>query len=332
MALVGQRGIGKSSLLRELHRQLSQQANVRAAYLDCEELAPVTVAKLEQSISRQLFPRSFDAGQHYSVNDLANRTADSIYICIDEIDELVKHCDSSKDGRSFYARVKAAAAKTPPATVVMAGWREFWHAVHDPQHTVYNTCETQLLHGLDPGDAAKLITEPMTSLGIDLVNEDDIVGHILSWSSCHPAFIQLLCGRLVDRAGATHKDTLTMSDVHAAERDDTIYTEVVVTFNQAVSAAERLVTYAAMRCKKSEFTAEDILKELKGEWEVRASLGKVKQACDQLFVSNVFARIDGHFRFLIAGFPSMLQSVETVSDAAKHVIQEAQQALESSDE
>jgi hypothetical protein len=325
VAVVGQRGIGKSSILRELARRVKEEPRTRAAYVDCDALESATPGALEQKLSELLFPRQARIGQYYTIDKFPLQTADSVYLFIDEVDRLVQYCDAAKN-TSFYARLKAASTGNPAAAVVLAGWCDFWRAVRNPAHVLYRSFEVHQLGPLSEGDAEDLIVTPIESLGLRYDPREGIVSHIRNWSSCHPAHLQLFCERLVERASATRRSKITMEDIHAVEGDNSLYDAVAMPFIHTVSPEDKAVTYAAIHCGTT-FTVTDIVERLSRNWEIPAKVNPVMNACERLVIANVFTRVGDRFKFLVNGFPGILRSRQPIDDLMRQMAEEVGRTL-----
>lgn len=209
--------------------------------------------------------------------------------------------------------------------IVMAGWGALWEAVMNPLHQLHRLFEAVPLRPLDAQDAEDLIVDPITSLGVTFAQQGEIVTYIQRWSSCHPAYIQLFCSRLVERASGTRAE-LTLDDVHAVAADENLYEAITIPFLQAVPVADKAVTYVALGLGDC-FDVAQIVERFRNDHSVPATANAVMRSCERLVVSNVFTRDGDHYKFLVGGFPSILKRRHSIPKLLGAIIEDAAATL-----
>lgn len=320
VAVIGPRGIGKSSLLLFTERNVPD--NAVAVYVNCEvEMNPSVVVS---HVMQRLYPQSFAADVRYGLEEMPRHTSRKIFVLLDEADSLVSYCDRNKL-ESFYGQLKGFTARG--GKLVMAGYRQFRDAVLNPTHSLYQTMERLRLEPFgerDPG-ARELIVNPMEERGITYWNDDTAVSRIMDWSSGHPLYIQLYCQRLAELCVAHRNSSIDWQLMDSVERDDRIYHHVLDTFNHTTNALEKCVAYAAT-AQPADFDEAHIFEVLSKKWGLAVPFTRVQDACETLVLANVLAKRDVSYSFLLRALPQLLRARAPVDRIMPYLIQEANRA------
>ena len=101
-------------------------------------------------------------------------------------------------------------------------------------------------------------------------------------------------------------------------------------FIQSVAPVDKAITYAAMDLEEH-FSISDLTAQLKKRWNVSATVTAVHKCCERLVVFNVFTRENTHYKFLISGFPSILQRRQPIDDVMAELVEEVEGELRRSD-
>lgn len=318
-AVVGPRGIGKSSILLQMKR-LAPKDTV-TIYVECE--ASGKPEDVQGLVMKALFPQSFSAGTRHRLSEMVPRKTKRLVLLLDEADPLVVYCDKNKR-TDFYGDIKEAIAKG--AKIIIAGYREFRDAVLSAEHPLYNQLQVLPLGPLESEEASELLLEPTKEIGISFWNDDEAASRIMNWSSGHPMYIQMFCQRLIDLCVSKHRHRVEPAQFDAVERDGRIYESVVNAFIQTTDALEKCVTYAGMGLK-APFGAEDIAEALEKTWHFDPGMNAVLRACDRLVLANVFAREGTGLRFLFAAFPQVVRLHQNVDRQMSLLVREAERAV-----
>lgn len=319
VAVIGSRGIGKSSLLLQVEHLAER--GVRPIYVNCELYSDP--AQIRSFVMGQLHPKMKAAGRDLKLHEIISRTSDRVILMLDEADPLIVNCDE-KGLIDFYGELKWAEARG--AMVVLAGYREFRDAVLDPLHPLYFQFQELELGPLTDEDARDLVEKPLDEIGIRFKNPQEAIRRILNWSSHHPLYIQLFCHRLVELCASKGISRPAISDLKNVESDERIYKAAVESFTHTTDALEKCVAFAALS-ESDAFDAVDLVHRLATNWGFRPGTDVVMKTCDQLVVANVFARAGTQFKFLFAALPALIRLHQPVERLMPELTKDATRAL-----
>ncbi|ATB42783.1 hypothetical protein CYFUS_008262 [Cystobacter fuscus] len=187
--VVGQRQMGKSSLLLAVLRRLQARADVDVRYLELSD------ADLHRRLAREqkaLLPG--DALPPFM--DLASGTASRPRVwLINEADGFIQ-----ADVRANYPVVQAmrALSEEGRAYFVLAGFWDLYQAVVlDERQPLRNFGEHLRLEPLDARSALALVTEPLAALGLPW-DAPTTPEHLLQQAGCRANLLVLACKALVE--------------------------------------------------------------------------------------------------------------------------------------
>ncbi len=225
--LVGARQMGKSTLLKALHRRLQARGDVEVHYLTLAD------GDLVHHIHHHFNP---DAERAAAPNpDLFARIAAGKrnkprLFLIDESDEFVL-----EDAQRDYAitKVMRKLAQDGLAYFVLAGFWELYAATWlDPKHPLLNFAEVMRLGPLDQESARKLATGPMQSLGLAW-DAPETVRQLVRGAGGRANLIVLACKAMVESLDPKTR-ILTSDKLSAAVRGDADLREQLRVLRQRV--------------------------------------------------------------------------------------------------
>jgi WD40 repeat protein len=205
--IVAPRQMGKSSLLKAIHRRLSARPDVEVQHITLfEDDLAGRVAKV---LNR---PRPETAEQFVEVA-AGTRRKPRVWL-IDEADSFIV-----KDARNKYplAQAMRTLAEEGRAFFVLAG---FWHlyaaAFLNPNNPLRNFGELLRLEPLDRDSARQLATRPMQAMGIEYA-DPLLIDRLLDETACRAHLISAVCKTMIDRLGTGER---VLSEQHV---NDALY-------------------------------------------------------------------------------------------------------------
>jgi len=194
-ALVGGRRVGKSSILRQLHRVRLPAAGYRSALFDLGR-----ASTCETLMDQEITDWRPDEGSRERIDFrtvLSNPPSGMpLVLLLDETDKLIEP-DSEQEWRFF--RNLRGLATSGHLQVVFAGERTLRGAIRDSESPHFNFANEIVVGRLEPLAVRELVTRPMRQLDLSFTEEDEIVRLIYEFTSGHPNVVQRLCKRLIER-------------------------------------------------------------------------------------------------------------------------------------
>lgn len=202
-AIVGARKIGKSSLL---HRIKSYEPpDTDYVFMNLElDFSQVTdystfLNSLESEVKKAFGKQICFDGNPNKIKEVIIRFYDegrrNIVFILDEIDPLIEF--DRKHGYKLLTIFRGL-AQQGYCQFILAGFKSLHHEKRNIYAPFFNFCEEILLTPLEEEAARDLLLIPMSSIGVQYDNEDDI-DQILEYTGRHPNLIQFFCQSLIEK-------------------------------------------------------------------------------------------------------------------------------------
>ena len=320
-AIVGGRRIGKTSLLRRLHRKNLPQSGFRVLFHDCGlsayqdflELTPRYWAPEMPVEAPRTFRELFDSPH----------TNKPLVLLLDEVDGLI-----SGDALAGWPLFKAmrGLVNSKRMQIVISGANNLRQALKDSGSPLFNlTQHTLRLERLDYPATKDLVTRPMSALLIRLVHEEAIVNLVWEYTGGHPCVVQRLCSRLIRRINTDLEVDTTMAqrqitpdDVRAVVRDPTFLSEDFLDiYLEQTTYLERIIALILVQSEERFFQVQDVQSLLKKHTQCNVKVRDIKAALERLVeLRCILARSYQGYSFDTKAFPRALQqpNVVTIED------------------
>lgn len=319
IAIVGQRGIGKSSLLQAAYRRFKTELQFRPYYISCG------IYKDYDSFSDHLMdllqPRAKASGRSYDVYNcllLSGGHDGNIILFLDDMDVLVDNCSKTGKWELFEHLHKAAVDGV--CRLFLAGYKQLRRALFQKDHTLNRLLETLELQALDESDARRLILEPTADLGISF-GLPKIIQHIIDWTSCHPSYLQLYMKLLVEKVASGGKTTIQWDDLSEIENSAEFYTNLMNTFLHDTNSLEKSIVYIVLQ-KGSPMEPTDIRAQLEAH-DYSPDMDSVVRACEDLVLANVFIHRYRNYGFLFHGLTEIIKAHQNPDEMLRNYIKDA---------
>ena len=243
-AIIGNRRIGKTSLMQEVERRLKLK---HRNLVSITEYASTNMSAddLVERIRISLAGRTTD---RRTLKDVVDSKAEEVGVAvfIDEFDRfLVSDC---KNNYAATDMLRQAFYKTPEASsnsikrLFVAGFRRLNDA-HDRQDTpLYNLTTPRVLSRFSLDETREMVEVPMRRLGIP-IGDSDICEQIYKESGGHPELIRMCCDAVVsfyDEQNCVPSSTQILSAVFDSDR---FRQKVWATFLANTNSFEQLACY-----------------------------------------------------------------------------------------
>ena len=208
-AIMGIRRIGKTSLMREIERQLREQAQEtgdaeaaeRILFMDCSALtAPAgfiqeVVRKLRPQELMRLSSKQFPIFFPDFLERMAQRYGGPIFFFLDEFDKVLTwHYNDDT-----LLNALRASSNQGHSRYIVGGFREVMRAFSDLESPLYNFARPVRLKEFSREQAAAMVLDPLEKLGVRFERRNDVVNRIFDETAGQPNLIQFYCSILVER-------------------------------------------------------------------------------------------------------------------------------------
>lgn len=307
-AVIGGRRIGKTSLLRRLFAGL-QQEGFAVYYGDCqavgswEEFARMARRRWDIHLSEHFHPDELSR-----LADAARLDSGPVVLLLDEVDRLLGW-DTDHAGERVpeaFFRACRAISQEGRAQFVFSGERMIAERLWDPASPHWNFCQPVPLRQLSRGATEGLLTRPLESLQLEIVDRDAFHNAVWRLTSGHPRMAQYLGDSLVrdindrepeDRRRIAASDLASISDTDHYKR------EYLDTYWGQATALEQMLSIAVAAGATTRPSAQAELAAHGLECDDR----EIDEACRMLELYGVIDARNQGFELRAEWFPQALQ-------------------------
>jgi len=219
--LVGQRRIGKTSLLRQLEARL--RGSYRPIFIDVQGLLVSGIAAFFVELARRVAGKDdYVVGEEVvasydSVADMVREAAGTgrrVVLLLDEFDDLEEKVRVGRLSQEVFGQLRNLIQHSPNIGVVLCGTHRLEELAGEYWSFLLNLATYCRIGPLDERAAREVITAPLARLGIAC--EDAAAWAAAEFSGCQPYLLQLLGYRLVERCVASGEGSVRFDDVERA--------------------------------------------------------------------------------------------------------------------
>ncbi|WP_143301253.1 AAA family ATPase, partial [Candidatus Entotheonella palauensis] len=278
--LVGERRLGKTSVLQQLDYQLL--GHYIPVFLDVQGFNDpgdaaflfwlgVRIQRQLRRIEIMVERPSLQALQEapttlfelFLTDDVLPQLADRhLLLLFDEFEHMHDLIQEGKQSEGILLFLRNLMQHVPKLSFVFAGTQILQQIASEYQSIMFNIAQTIKLNYLSKPDTKQLVTTPVADV---LTYEPGAVDYTYRLTHGHPFFTQLLCYEMVERQRKQRKAYTTITDVEDAVRHiiDTGHDHFTFIF-ETLSPPERLVlsVVAAWSAERRTVLASDVVSEL----------------------------------------------------------------------
>lgn len=312
-AILGIRRIGKTSLLREIQRQLEDQDSPPPmVYLDCSDL--LSFDDYVREVVRKLNPKELPRLhlQQYAfffpnfLERMQRKHGERIIFLLDEIDNLVL----MQRGDWTLFRMLRASSNKGACQYIIAGFREAMQEQYLLDSPFFNFTQPIRLNEFTMREAHNLIVTPMENLRVRFRNKQEVIGRIYEETAGQPHLIQYYCTILLRRLDQANEREVSPDSLIDVYNDEGFKGHLLTTFISNTTNREKAVVYALLdsfgQRKPGAFSQADIDRALK-EHGITLTQVAIDEACNNLLLAGVFYRRGRDHYFASPVFPKLLQ-------------------------
>jgi Cdc6-like AAA superfamily ATPase len=332
-AIMGIRRIGKTSLMREVERQLREQAQERGdndalqriLFMDCSALR--SPADFVQEVVRRLRPQELVRlnNKQYPIyfpdflHRMAQRYHGPIFFFLDEFDRVLSW---QREDDTLLNALRASSIQDD-SRYVIGGFREVMRAFSNLDSPLYNFARPVRLKEFTYEQTLNMVTGPLEKLGVEFEKRNDIVARIFNETAAQPNLIQFYCSILVERLDRRHSRSITPDSLFSVYSNEDFRAFILSTFMDNTTHLEKAVVFAVVaNSDNSEpFTVEtiDTLLEKRG---IQVPLSDLDHVCRDLELSGTLTVRGRHYRFATPIFPRLLRENYDVEYLFRKIQQE----------
>lgn len=302
--IIGVRRIGKTSLLLEMRRRMSDIGDQRVFFFDCSDfnstddyIRAVTTEvaiKERERMNLQQFP-------HF-LRRRSVRGRKPLTIFLDEVDRLIEF-----DRRENWTllRVLRSSAMQGYCRYILSGFREVVEECLRVETPLFNFVTELPLSNMSRDETRRLITVPMQNMGVSIGREGDVISQIFEETAGHPNFVQYYCYSLVQLMDREGRRQVGPNDLALLYEDQEFERYVFRTFSSNTTELEKAIIYSLVN--REQFTARDIDVALKKRKVRRVTGQQLEQACDSLRMAGILDKQGQSFHFATPILPRMLR-------------------------
>ena len=306
IAIVGGRKIGKTSTLNKIERALSKRVDVHSVYLDCYKIRDYEAFfdKLDTNLEElELLKATRDPLRFDSVVSSIQRKIGSkrLVFLMDEVDALLDY--DTQHNEDLFGTFRSV-SQEGKCSFVLCGAKVLYFSLHNPDSALFNFCDTLRLGNFDAENSAKLITVPMSRIGVRIENEQVLVDKIIATTSGHPNLIQFICRRMVERIDRERRRNITLDDFLVVSESADFREFFVEVVWGDTTPLERLVMLSLVEGK--ELTESDIIVGLHNQG-VPVDLKQLQQAIRGLWLYSIIIDMGNRYTFVAKAFPDIVK-------------------------
>ena len=305
-AIVGNRKVGKTSLLKQVQKRLTESGKARPMWIDCQAVrTPENFLRIFQSVTGIRLPAP--TVQDFS-EELAKYSQGGIIpiLLIDEVDELLLY---EKDhGETLLAQWRAL-AQQGICHFIFCGGRGVIQQLDDPRSAFFNFPQSLPLDYLDFDIANQVLTQPLKTMGVTIDEPKELLDEIYDLTSGHPNLIQYIGKELVESANKRKERGILIEDLHIIRHSTDFAENYLRTIWGAADPLEKIITLAA---PASAFTYGEI-QEILLTNKIKISDDQIRLALRMLIVYSVLEKYERRYKFKAKSFYEILHRTQEVN-------------------
>jgi Cdc6-like AAA superfamily ATPase len=327
-AILGIRRIGKTSLLRETQRVLSErESNLRVFYLECSDLLSTDdyIREVVRKLNPRELPRLHMQKYVFFFPNFLERMSkvfkSKIIFLLDEVDNLV----IMQRGDWELFRMLRASSNKGACQYIIAGFREAMREQYMLDSPFYNFAQEIRLNEFTKQQARELIATPMENLRVRIRNEEEIISRIFEETAGQPNLIQYYCLILLRQLDQSGKREIGLESLFDVYSDEGFTSHLLTSFMQNTENREKALVYAVLmnlsKTGSRGFTQEEIDEVLRNSG-INLQQKGIDEACNVLSLAGVIHRKGKEFHFTSPVFTKVLQQTYDLNYLIRKVKEE----------
>jgi photosystem II stability/assembly factor-like uncharacterized protein len=301
-AVVGNRKIGKTSLLNQVDFRLSEPGTMRLLRMDCQAIRDS--AEFLSAFQKSFMPKEnidSPAALASSLRAMKKQSAQPLVLMLDEVDSLLA---TEKAGGESLLAVWRELANEHTCAFIFCGSKILVRQLRDPESALFNFPETLSLTYLNRSEMDEVITRPLETLGIGLQDAGAVLGSAWALTSGHPNLTQFVGRALVNAANENPERQVGPQAVEDTSVDPDFIKFYFDTVWGAATPLEKCIT---LLMPPENFGVGDVEQALSGAG-IPATPDEVDAALDTLQAYAVLGRSGKLYHFIPQAFHQLLEA------------------------
>jgi AAA+ ATPase superfamily predicted ATPase len=223
IGIFGTRTIGKTSLLRRLHKAFQSHKQWKVFDMDCSRIESEKALLKDLAEKMEVpFGKISDMGKFRRYVTKEAETGGHRYLfLLDEVDRLLQY-DIRHDEKIFntFNRLCNETMKNneTAARFILFGFQQMFKQMRDPLSRLYNFMVFLPLQALDMEGAMNLVTRPIENIRVRWNNKEEDAKYLVDSCSRHPRLLQAACNALLANLDdkQERRDMIARADVDRA--------------------------------------------------------------------------------------------------------------------
>lgn len=318
-AIVGGGRVGKTSVLAELHRRLTDAEDYHSLHLDCQpvrnyqdlcDIAEIVwgVAVSDcspEDILQSVVRMSRKHGEQQPV------------VLLDEVDALLEYDAAHEECLSKAMR---ALSQQNDCRFVLCGARVLSARLHDSDSALFELCNIVRLGHLSPRETGRIILEPMREMGIAFEDAGKVVQGVVGLSACHPNIVQYVCRELIALVNARGDRVVTLGDVNTVGESRRFIEYLMEVMWGSATPLERLTALLLLNKPGATRAQVEALLHKRG---VAVSTTAIEQALDALELYSVLYRKDQEYYLTAPVFSALVTATQDLRSLVDEVTRDS---------
>ncbi len=311
--LVGGRQLGKSSLLKYLHRHYQNHPQVQCHYVTLhgdtlQEQLAVTLGLPSESDLDTVLRQVFEVG-----------SGQRRLFLIDQADQFIQ--SDMKKGYRILNHFRSVSEEGHCHFIIAGFWEVYYASVLDYQSPLKNFGEAITIAELETEACYDLIKKPMKTMNLRYESES-LVENVLTATGQRANLIAIVCNEMV-KGLKNHQRVLGKEDMTQALNSETVREALKgwgkLSFDDQENRLDRIIVYATI--KQGAFQLADLMSLLETH-NGTYTAEQVKQSLERLALSFVIKReSSGRYHYSVPLFREMLLE-EDVDDLLRWELKE----------
>ncbi len=338
-AVVGNRKIGKTSLLERTLQRIDSNNHVLPVFINCQtvrnatdffvlfestikQLTPITTTKdfvsavcklryvrdffaLFKSNTKQLTPITTTKDFVSAVRNYSHLNGKPLVLLMDEVDQLI--ATDYEQGEPLAATWRAL-AQDGVCHFIFCGSTRLIRQLDNPHSVFFNFPQSQPLGYLSPDTARMVLTQPLQTLGIELEDEQHIVDEVITLTAGHPNLVQYVGRELVRAVNLRSERLIRVADMETVKHSNAFTEFYLATIWGEAGPLEKLITLVAPH---DSFCVGDIEATL-ASYEISVAAQKLDSALKMLCTYAILEKREKTYTFIPGSFLAILHRTQEV--------------------
>ena len=237
-AVIGPRRVGKTSLLKRVLRDMEGTKGLQTEYLDLSECTRIEAFRVKLRYRLNIDDQSGGAGQLVGdVRRYCRESSRRLVLLLDETDRLLKADETTDD---VFASTVRSLVTDAGVKVVLAGYNQIYHKMHDHNTLIFNLLTRVELGALEQDAAFDLVEESFRNI-YDI--DRDSIRCILDRTACYPSYIQFCCSQLLEQREVQASRRIRQENIERVFAANDLYDHMIGTYLVNLDEQSKLLLY-----------------------------------------------------------------------------------------